>query len=1011
MTRFDPTPEQRRILDRGLDSMRISAGAGTGKTTTVAMVIANLIESHNVAPEEILGITFTNKAASELADRVRDYLGTGVESGREIEVHTYHGFASQILNEFGLLAGLQKRPEVITPTFSRQLLSEAFYSSDYDHIDITWGGRIDWIKQLGDRLGDHLVSPQHLIESLHTNDDPWPERVEMLETLLRYQKEKLDLSVVDYADLISISTRLVAENEAVRETIRGRYRVVVLDEYQDTNPAQRILLSTLFSDRFPVIAVGDEDQTIYEWRGASAENFREFTTHFSRPDGGSPHDEELTVNYRSGQRILDVANEIRRNASPTASPLRGATDDGTIESHWAGDALGEAEWIARRFETLHDHGIPWSEMAVLFRKNKDFPMIVAALAQHEIPFEVANLGGLLTVPEIAELRAWLTLLARPEDPGAALHILLGSRYRLGLADIAPVSRWMRAQDPESDDEFVAMSLLEAIEHIDTIDGIRPDATAAYTHFFDTYLTLLAATQGSSLIETSRMILDQTRAWADVEALPDVARLTARLNIYRFLDMAEDWSPLRGRSSLPAFLDYLGAMEDEPAEELDAARLSGEDAVSLVTIHRAKGLEWDVVAIPAVTHLNFPGKSQMHPDPDSHASVLPIEFRVDRVFDDMPSNPKERTAYLQALNLNQEWRVAYVAATRARSHLMVSGAYWYGHPETTKKAKRPSELFDLITGHSHTTDTGFAMEPERPEILRGDGSAVTPDPIFPGGWASVLRDALADPAHPGKIAAEGGVLTEFETLEDDWNERLFALPESIVVTPEDAQPSVSVTGLVTFAGCPKRFYWSEVDRLPRRRNPAAVRGTEVHRRIELYQKGTMPFEEVAQDLYDVPDAADGVGAYQTFLDSRFASTPASKVEAPFVLALDEVTVRGRIDAIYVDGSTWEVVDFKSGRPKTDPARMVQLEAYAVACNEIDFGLPEPKSMTVTFAYLGGGLHEDSSFVDATWLTDARAHLEEIGRSIRAGENAATPSEGCHSCDFLQFCPEGREYVAR
>ncbi len=1011
MSPLTPTSEQQKILDRGPTTMRISAGAGTGKTTTVAMVIANLIDSHGVEPEQILGITFTNKAASELANKVRDHLGTDAIPGREIEVHTYHGFASQTLNEFGLLAGLSNRPEVITPTFSRQLLSESFYNSEYQHLNILWGGNVDRVKQLGDRLGDHLLDPKMLLESLHPETPPWPERVEMLRTLMQYQEAKRELSVVDYADLITLATRLVAESPAVADTIRQRYRVVVLDEYQDTNPAQRIFLTTLFGDKFPVIAVGDEDQTIYEWRGASAENFRQFTLHFSRPDGDEPYDEELTDNYRSGQRILDIANQIRREANDKASPLIGMSDGGTIETHWAGDAMGEAEWIARRFESLHDDGFAWSDMAVLFRKNKDFPMVVEALAKHDIPFEVANLGGLLSVPEIAELRAWLKLLAHPEDPAAALQIFFGSRYRLGLADIAPVSRWIRTQKQgsEVDEYYIGISLLEALEHLEGIEGLREGARAAYRHFLDIYLNLLSESQGASLIEVARMVLDQTRAWADVEALPPVARLTARLNLYRFLDMAEDWSPLRGRTSLPAFLDYLDAMEEEPAEELDAARLSGEDAVSLVTIHRAKGLEWEVVAVPAVTKGNFPGTAQMHPDPDTKASILPTQFRIDSIFDDLPTDPKQRLAHFQALNLNQEWRVAYVAATRAKTHLMVSGAYWYGHPETSKTAREPSELFDLINRHEHTTNTGHADEPPRPEILRQDWSDNAPDPDFPDGWAEALRDAIADTSLPRRIAEERSVLSEFDRIEKGWSDRLFALPDDISEETSEKLEAVSVTGLVTYAGCPKQFYWSEVDRLPRRRNPAAVRGTEVHRRIELFQKGQVPFEEIAQDIYDVPDAASGPGSYDTFLSSRFATTEAARVEAPFTLALEAIRIRGRIDAIYVDGGVWEVVDFKSGKPKTDGARMVQLEAYAVACHEIDFGLPAPEEMSVTFAYLGGGLTEERTSVDPGWLTRARAHLEGLGAGITSGQHAATPSPRCGSCDFLKFCPEGREYM--
>lgn len=1010
MSEFVPTTEQQAILDLGLDTIRISAGAGTGKTTTVAMAIANLVENHGIDPEQILGITFTNKAAAELADRVRSYLTGSVAPGREVEVHTYHGFASQILNEFGLLAGLDSRPEVITPTFARQLLGEIFYNTSYSYVDITWAGRINWIKQLGDRLGDHLLEPGDLLDSNHPDEEPWPERLEMLATLQQYQKDKSELSVVDYSDLITLSTRLVQSHQDVAATIRNRYRAVVLDEYQDTNPAQRVLLATLFGEAFPVIAVGDSDQTIYEWRGASAENFNAFADHFARPDGSSAYLRELTDNYRSGQKILDIANQIRQQANPEASPLTSPnSNDGVIETHWAGDAMGEAEWIARRFEELHDDGTPWADMAVLFRKNKDFTMVIEAFARHEIPVEVANLGGLLSIPEIAEIRAWMTLLMRPGDPATALQILAGSRYRLGLADLAPVTRWIRSQSDIGPDELPPLTFLEGIEQIDDIGGVREEARQAYLHFFGIYRRLLNETQGVSLVEVARQILDKTNSWAEVEALPEVPRLTARLNLYRFLDLAEDWSPLRGKSSLRAFLDYLEAMEEEPADELDAARLSGEDAVTLVTVHRAKGLEWEVVAIPAVTEQNFPGRSQMHPDP-SKPSVLPVEFRVDSLYDDLPEDSKARKEYFRASNLNQEWRVAYVAATRAKSHLMISGAYWYGHPETAKTAKKPSPLFTLIDDHPHSLDAGKAVEPPRPELLRFDDSGPNPDPLFSQGWIASLRKSLTQPGHLRELAAENNLEEEFVKAEAEWEGRLFELPAELELSEEPVGTTVSVTGLVTYAGCPKQYYWSEVDRLPRRRNPAAVAGTQVHRRIELHQKGSIPFEEISQEIYDVPDGDSRPGAFRTFEKSRFASTPASRVEAPFTLFLnDDFKIRGRIDAIYEDEGAWEIVDFKSGRPSSDPARGVQLEAYAVAGHDVDLGLTLPESMEVTFAYLGDGLHEETARVDDQWLERARVHLQKLAEAIDAGEFDPTPSARCHQCDFLQFCAAGQEFV--
>jgi DNA helicase-2/ATP-dependent DNA helicase PcrA len=281
----------------------------------------------------------------------------------------------------------------------------------------------------------------------------------MLETLRRYDEDKRRMGVVDYSDLVTLSTQILTQHTDLVAEIRSRYRAVILDEYQDTNPAQRVLLTTLFGPShgkgFPVIAVGDEDQTIYEWRGASAENFELFQTHFPAVDGGPAREEALTLNRRSAPAILEVANQIRRRANPAAEDL--VSDDpqahGEVITYWAGDAVAEADWIARKFEALHDAGTPWSEMAVLFRKNRDFAIVVDSMARHDIPVEVANLGGLLSVPEVADLRAWLTVIDRPEHSPSLVQILFGSRYRLGYADIAPLTArlgGMRTEDMDAD---------------------------------------------------------------------------------------------------------------------------------------------------------------------------------------------------------------------------------------------------------------------------------------------------------------------------------------------------------------------------------------------------------------------------------------------------------------------------------------------------------------------------------------------------------------------------------
>jgi DNA helicase-2/ATP-dependent DNA helicase PcrA len=439
---------------------------------------------------------------------------------------------------------------------------------------------------------------------------------------------------------------------------------------------------------------------------------------------------------------------------------------------------------------------------------------------------------------------------------------------------------------------------------------------------------------------------------------------------------------------------------------------------LVTIHRAKGLEWEVIAIPAVTKGNFPGRSQMFPDPHSKASVLPIQYRIDERYRDLPSDDKSRRSYLRAENEIQEWRVAYVGATRAKSHLIVTGAYWYGHPETNIEPKAPSELFELVRSHPISTDAGFASLSARPEILRHDGEVEAPDPVFEKGWRDFLATEIEQSGNARAIADELGVGDAHDAEVSHWEQRLFELSSIPSVNEDDDELTVSVTGLVTYAGCPKQYYWSEVDRLPRRRNPAAVAGTEIHRRIELHQKGAVPLDVIADQIHGTPGSVADRGpsdprpdAFETFLGSRFGAREASLIESPFKMSIEPgFSVRGRIDAIYSDDQGVEIVDFKSGRPSADPARLVQLQAYAVAVDRVDFGLEHHEPMRVTFAYLGDGLAEESHRVDEDWLETAHETISGIRRGIKAEEFQATPSERCHSCDFLQFCEPGRAYTS-
>jgi len=1016
---FVPTPEQQAIVEYPLLPLRVVAGAGTGKTTTIVHRLAHLVTG-GLSPERAIGVTFTNKAAEELAVRLRDVLPELAAAGREVEVTTYHGFAYGILQEFGAVIGIERDSEVIGPGYVRQLLHDAIAAGSYDALDLTWvPTRVDDAVSLAGQLAGNLRTADDLLADL--DGDPTDvdrQRHELASVIKRYDTAKHDLGVLDYGDLIHLSHRLLSQHPDIATRLRARYDVVLLDEYQDTDPAQRELLRLVFGDGFPVTAVGDTDQTIYEWRGASLTNFDEFPRHFPAADGTPACTLPLTENRRSGAAILSAAHQLRLalyrdDSFPELRPIAGAPR-GTVSADFLRTAVDEAEWIAEEIDRLHrEEGEPWKSIAVIFRKNADMALIRDALQALNVPVEVGSLGGLLELPQVADLHAWLRTIERPGDSIALARILLGPAYRLGLADIATLTAWVKPQRALlGEDPDAGWPLVEAIDRIEEVDHLRLEATDRMLSFRRLYRRFLELAQGASLVDLCRSVLDETGIWNEVDAQDPGSALTARVNLFRFLDLAEEWSPLRGRPTLEAFLSYLDLIEDDrSAVELDTANVGSEDAVVLLTVHRAKGLEWDTVFLPALTTGVFPAASRQFDDPSASPRFLPYELRLETPVP-MELEGQDLRAELRAVQNRQEWRTAYVGVTRAKTRLYLTGAHWHG---SAGNPRDPSPIMETVAQTDGITINRHAPEPgERPATMSIVSTAGAPDPLFPDGWEQALRATLADPAWPASLAG-----LDRAPYDAAVNQMRMILDDMPAPPPPDQSPSgvdTSVTGLVTLAQCPQRFFWSEIEPLPRRRAPAMRRGVQVHRLIEMHGRGEMPLDEMADDLYDVTDRDDEPedvrAPYQIYLDSRFADVKPRYVEAPIDIGLSPGRIRGRIDAVYeAEAGVWEIVDFKSGRNKENPAALVQLEAYAVAAHDRALSHEPPESITVTFAFLGGGrLEEVSVAIDAEWLVGARQHLEDLLTRAAGPDFPQTPSDACRSCDFLRFCPSGSAHVA-
>ncbi|WP_131810577.1 ATP-dependent helicase, partial [Mycolicibacter sinensis] len=464
-----PTAEQAAVIAAPPGPLVVIAGAGAGKTETMAARVVWLVANGYADPGQVLGLTFTRKAAGQLLRRVRSRLarlaGAGLlaaEPGGSAAsapvVSTYHAFAGALLREHGLLLGIEPDTRLLTETGLWQLAFEVVSGypgelrTDRDPAAIS-----SMVLRLAGQLAEHLVDTEALrdthleLERLVHTLPPGPrQRAEPNQTLLKMldtQTERAQLvplidalhqrmraeRVMDFGAQMATAARLAQADESVGARLRATYRVVLLDEYQDTGHAQRIALSALFGggsdDGLALTAVGDPIQSIYGWRGASATNLPRFATDFPLSDGTPAPTLELRTSWRNPPEVLHVANEVSaeaRRRSVTVHTLRARPDaaPGEVRLALLPDLTAEHQWVAealqRRYRQAEAEGVAPPTAAVLVRRNADAAPFAEAIRARGVPVEVVGLAGLLSVPEVADLVAMLRLVSEPTAGAAAI---------------------------------------------------------------------------------------------------------------------------------------------------------------------------------------------------------------------------------------------------------------------------------------------------------------------------------------------------------------------------------------------------------------------------------------------------------------------------------------------------------------------------------------------------------------------------------------------------------------
>ncbi|WP_022868731.1 ATP-dependent helicase [Schaalia vaccimaxillae] len=744
-----PTPEQIQIIESPTRPLLVVAGAGSGKTETMSMRVLWLVANHpEIEPDAVLGLTFTRKAAGELGDRLRERLrllgprlGWEQEDEAEPTSSTYNSFAERIVSEHGLRIGVDPDFTVLGQAAAVQMMTDIISTWKGDlHSDKSLATLVQAAIKLAGQIGEHRYSIEEARLALehfghelsivgHGNGDARcarganDTRISLLGPIEEFARRKRDAGYVDFSDQLVLAHRIVQEAPAVRELIRKEYKAVLLDEFQDTSVIQMELLAALFHDH-PVTAVGDPNQAIYGWRGASASSLETFLERFQTEAEPEP-EQTLTLStaWRNDQQILVAANEIatplrehsRRAKSPILNARPGA-DRGQVEVAYVENYQAQLKRVVDFVET-HRVGIGKKRpsVAVLSRRRAPFKDIERALKERGIPTQVVGLGGLLDQPVIVDLRAVLQLSNDPRQSPSLMRLL--ANLDLGASDLVALADWAayRARQ-EGNDPYTAI-LLDAVDSPPQPGWSAGQGRPALSQIGWERISLLGRRLAAIREGAGRGLTEQVERAMTImgivdDAIADPLTAGGRESLDAFVDVVVNYEAETPGASLSSFLTWLAAVEEEESG-LDMATAEPDpDAVQIMTIHAAKGLEWDSVVVFGMSDGSFPkhsGKSVdwlEEPPGDvgwvNAISELPHPLRGDSK--DLPPFAIEltegRTPSAQFSNWlkdhykpsmgahleREERRLAYVAMTRARHNQLLIGS-WVNTAKTPRDPSR------------------------------------------------------------------------------------------------------------------------------------------------------------------------------------------------------------------------------------------------------------------------------------------------------------------------------------
>src|SRR5579864_4012192 len=958
------TGEQRSAVTHAGGPLLIVAGAGTGKTAVITRRIALLIATREARPSEILALTFTDRAAAEMEERVDRFVPYGYT---DTWISTFHAFGDRLLRENALHLGLAPDFRVLSRPEQVIFVRERLFQLPLDYFrplgDPT--RHVDALITLWSRAKDEAVTPEDYAayaERLAAEAAAQPDnaalaeqarqQLEIAATYRAYQAMMAEGGCVDFGDLIVLTLRLLREHPAILEGYQSQFRYLLVDEFQDTNFAQFELVKLLAGGRRNLTVVADDDQAIYRWRGASYSNISYFTETY--PDAGNV---VLTRNFRSTQMILDASYRLIRHNDPDRLEVRHGLDKrltstagpGQLPAHHQFETLAEeADDVAARIEeTARTGRWRYRDVAILVRANRDADPFMRALNMRGIPLTFTGTRGLYDREEIRFLTAFLRVLAHPND-SMSLYLLSASPfYDVPPADLALCTSYGQRRNRSLSQIYRLLPRLDDLE----VSAPGRGVIARIVEDLDAMGRLAAKMPtGRVLYEYAVTRTGYVHRLASSDDPADTHRVA---NISRFFDLVARYGATAHVDRVPAFVAYLDLLIEAGDDPATAESDADVDAVRVLTIHKAKGLEFPVVFLVSLIAEKFPSRARRDP------LALPDALMRDL----LPSGD---------FHLQEERRLCYVGMTRARRELHLTGAWDYGGVRRRKVSRFVLEALDL------------------PKI---EPPAAPPAPA----------QAVERHAPPARVDVP-----------------------IVLLPPSDDPVPLSFRQVDDYTTCPYKYRYIHVLRVPILRDHRIAYGAALHEAVQEYNRRRARRQPVtADDLVATLERAwtsegflsrehedrrleEGRAVVRRFFAYQEASGAVPTfVEREFRFRCGSAYVRGRWDRVDIRGEEVVVIDFKSTdvRAQEDADRRTrgseQLAIYALAYQEVLGRLPD----RVELHFLGREIMVGRARKTADDVAEARDMIERAASGIRARHFTATPDayRACPYCAFNQICP--------